>query len=127
MSEGNGNGDGVIRVERRGLRKFALGDMPPKEIDVTHAYSEWCRVDRQYRGADGRVPPEKAAELNEMAIKFARDMLLDAGSQADVNLTEALTFLRLLTEEAEKLSGFFAPPTSGGPSSPGRTAVTFSE
>jgi hypothetical protein len=119
------NGAEVIRIGRRGMRKFALGDGEPVELDVVATHVRWVDVDRQYRDGDGKVIPEKVLELNAIAVDFVAALFGLPPEQID--LACALEFLARLTEVSEELQDFFVVKSRGKPSSPGSTELTFSE
>jgi hypothetical protein len=122
MSEGNG--ESVIKIERRGIRKFALGDGEPFAVDVVHVVNEWYDVDRTFRNEAGVVPPEKVKDYHAAVLKFVRDLAQDGA----VNMAEAQGLMKRLTDEAEALQRFFGVITDGGPSSPpSSTTVVYSQ
>ena len=62
-------------------------------------------------------------------IDFPEDVdkqaaMAEEGSK--LSLAGALTFLKVITEEADRLRVFFEPKSAGGPSSRGNTELTFS-
>lgn len=101
MSEGNG--DGVIRIGRKGKKKIALGDGEPRDLDIVDVSNRWSEIDRSFRDADFKIPSERIAEANEAAYAFVMGIFEDAS----ITRAEALEFLKIITEEAAKLSDFF--------------------
>jgi hypothetical protein len=126
MSEGNGTG--VVRIGRKGIVSFALGDGEPVRLDVIDVQNQWLEIDQSYRDAEGNVPREKQTELNVAAWRFVREVFAPAPGQLaeGLSLAEALEFLAKLAEEGDKLKAFFVPKFSEERSSPGKLDVTFS-
>lgn len=112
----------VIKIGRKGLRRFALGDGEPVELDVIHVWNQWLEVDRAFRDEHDKIPRERWGEYSAAEVEFARQML-QAGEDQRFSETEAKEFIRLLGEEAEKLTAFFVPRSRGEPSSPQGSAL----
>ena len=122
--------EGVIKIGRKGIRKFAFGDGAEFAIDVISVRNEWLEIDRSFRDENSMIAPENVAKLNQSALAFVREVAKDQS----VNMSEALEFMARLTEEAAKLRRFFVPAfdeklESQGSSEPGsaKPAVVFSE
>ena len=113
MSESNG----VIKLGRKGKRKLQYDDgSPVVEVDVVACANQWALIDDGFR-QEGEVPRERREEFYTAAWQFARGHL----QVEDISLADALHFLKVVTEEAEALQGFFAvkrpaAPSSGPPS-----------
>ncbi len=117
--------NGVIRLGRKGMRKFQLGDDDPiVEFDVVHVWNQWLEIDRSYRTGDsGAVPPDKYPELNAALNKFACEML----QVKEMSDADALHFQSQLNKEVDALLDFFGSRSEEKPSSPQSTRLTFSE
>jgi hypothetical protein len=116
MSETNGSG--IIRIGKKGLRKFTFDeDADAFEIDVIAAQAQWLELDRQFRDDNNEVPPDKLIALNEEARRFAMELAYDTKPKRILSIAEALEFLKLLNEEAGRLADFFTPKDSEVPSS----------
>ncbi len=120
------NGDGVIRIGRKGKMKFAIGDSAPFEIDVVLIYNRWLEIDRSFRDDKDVILPDKNLEHNEAAFQFLTTVLSDASVKVEnLTLAEVFEFLKLVTDEVAKLRDFFVPAISKEPSSPEKTELTF--
>src|SRR5258708_4515331 len=97
------NGEPILKIGRKGRLKIAVGDGAPVEIDVIGVQSAWLEIDRMFKDGSGKVPPEKWNQLNQEIWNFARGIL----QVEDMSLTEALEFMRIVTEKAVELRGFF--------------------
>ncbi len=66
----------------------------------------------------------------ELFVQSAGDDVDKQAAMAEegskLSLAGALTFLKVITEEADRLRVFFEPKSPGGPSSRGNTELTFS-
>ena len=122
MSEGNG----ILKIGRKGKKKFAIGDGAPFEIDVIAENNRWIRLSNEYcteKNEDGQmVCPRNQMEARELA---GWQYVQQISGTADVTLAEALEFLSVLAEEAGKLQPFFKPRSSDEPSSPEHSTLTF--
>jgi hypothetical protein len=123
MSPSSENGIPILKIGRKGKMRLAFGDGQPFEIDVIGVNAAWSAIDNQFRDDKGQIPREKLAELHSEAWNFVRGL----SKQDDLSLAEALEFLRVITEEGEKLKGFFEIKSSAKPSSPERTTAIYSE
>lgn len=139
------SGNGVIRIGKKGLRKFAFGDddsAPIIEVDVVNVHDELVELDWKYRDAEGKLLPDKSREHRTARFEFVKGLILETMKVAslekqhalkkvadDLTLAEALEFERYITEETARLKDFFAPATGNGQSPPGSSvgAVTYSE
>ena len=118
-----GNGDGVIRIGRKGIKKFAFGDDgAPFEVDVVRAFQEWLNIDEQHRQTDGdkkgMVLPEDMPAYHQAAVDFANGL-----SNTKVTVAEALDFKARLCEQYEELADFFRPKRRGEDESPGTSGA----
>lgn len=125
MSEGNGNG--VIRIGRKGRRKFAFGeDGAPFEVDVVAAFQEWVCIDESIRDQfEDRVIPNSAMpEFHAQAVAFATRL---AGKLTDgpptVCPAEAMDFIARLREQYDEVATFFHPRSRAERDSPDTSAV----
>jgi hypothetical protein len=134
--------NGVIRVGRKGLKKFAFGDDgQPFEVDVVVAFQEWISIDDSFRqvepDTDGNrpIPVERMPEYHDAAVNFVERLANKAWSEgADtpppvVELTkaEALDFIARLRECYDDLAVFFRPRLPEERGSPGTSAAGSSD
>lgn len=125
MSEGNG--DGIIVVGKKGLRKFRYDDKtPPVEIDVLLVSNKWYEIEQLFT-VDNTIPVENYERRFNAAVDFVKE-ILQIPEQENVSYTSAMHFIKLLNDEAEGLKSFFEPKSGAGRSSPENSAVgaTFS-
>lgn len=143
MSENNG----VIRVGRKGLKKFAFGeDGPVFEVDVVVAFQEWITTDASFRQEDGTGPilstdmaayhlaavgfAEKISgnEPNPLTEAMAAERCINRPSK--ITTAEALDFIARLREQYDELVVFFQPRSRERLASPdiseGASALRFS-
>jgi hypothetical protein len=112
MSQDNG----VIRVGRKGLKKFAFGDGPVFEVDVVEAFQEWIGIDDEFRPTDidedRSVPVARMPEYHAAAVAFAKRLSGNTsvrGAPEDITVAEALDFIARLREQYDELADFFRP------------------
>lgn len=122
MSENNG----VIRVGRKGLKKFAFGeDGPVFEVDVVVIFQDWIACDSEFRdlncGEDRIISQRKMSDYNQMALDFVES--LDESYRDKLSKAEALDFIARLCEEYNKLADFFQPKKRGEDESPDTSEV----
>ena len=120
MSENNG----VIRVGRKGLKKFAFGeDGPPFEVDVVVAFQEWIGIDASFRQEDGSGPILSAdmAAYHLAAVEYTKKLSSSHSLMTVVDITtaEALDFIARLREQYDELVVFFQPRSRERPALPG--------
>lgn len=123
MVENNGNGDGILRIGSHGKVKMRYDDSTEiVTIDVIHAWNSWAAIDEKFRDKDRMVPAEQAQEWNLAVYQFACEML----KAPEMSMTDAMHFLKVLREEADKLKVFFEIKSADEPSSRESTELTFS-
>ena len=103
------NGDGVIRVGRKGRKKFAFGeDGEPFEVDVVVAFQEWVWVDEEFRekNQDRTILTSDMPDYHRSAVEFATRL---SGNATEITTAEALDFIARLREQYDELADFFQP------------------
>lgn len=115
--------NGVIRIGRKGVKKFAFGDDgAPFEVDVVVAFQQWIALDAMYRideqghPDDGTIPQDRIPEYHHAAVEFV-DQLRNNGTRGGVQphdgnritTAEALDFLARLRECYDEVAAFFRP------------------
>ncbi len=126
--------NGVVRIARKGLVKFAFGDGPEFQIDVIAVYDEWWQADASMR-TDGKLPTDKQVAWNETRRAFVQNIAAQAARKSDpacdwkpaLSMAEVGEFMARLNDEVEKLRPFFAPTAGVPPSSPENTGLRFSQ
>ena len=112
------NGDGVIRVGRKGRKKFAFGeDGEPFEVDVVVAFQEWVGIDEGFRdqNEDRSIHTADMAAYHQAAVEFVTGLAGPAGAATPSNplptitTAEALDFIARLREQYDELADFFQP------------------
>lgn len=136
------NGDGVVRIGRKGTKKFAFGeDGAPFEVDVVCAMHGWIAVDEQFRteeetGSDGTVykviPTADMNEYHAAAVGYVCSLATkeSVGSgKPEITTAEALDFIARLREEYDALADFFRAKRRKEEDSPDTSAaeLRFSE
>jgi hypothetical protein len=102
--------NGVIRVGRKGKKKFAFGeDGAPFEVDVVVAFQQWISIDEEFRikGDDRTIPLTEMHEYHQAAVEFVKTLATDP--PADLTVAEALDFIARLREQYDEVSNFFRP------------------
>lgn len=131
--QSNGKTDGVIKIGRKGLRKFAFGDGPAFEVDVVVAFQKWMDTDDQFRpiepDADGRRPVMDVSAWHKAAVGMVLDLAGDGYKEIQITVAEALDFIARLREEYDAVADFFVPRSAKKPESPDTSApaLSFSE
>lgn len=116
--------NGVIRINRKGKKLFAIGEEGPSfEIDVSIVYDQWYVIDQGFADEGGLIPTDKLVERNAAMRTF----VCDISQCADVTMAEAQEFIKLLGEEVQKLRVFFAPKSPDKQSSPESLELRFSQ
>lgn len=135
----NGASNGVVRIGRKGLKKFAFGDGEPFEVDVVEEFQRWASIDDTFRQEkdDGTryIPKEIVPEFHRAAVAFAEGLAnktkTPVDEQTDVTIAEALDFIARLREEYDDLADFFLPRSREERASPatseGQSRLQFSE
>lgn len=101
--------NGVIRIGRKGIKKFAFGDDGNAfEVDVVVAFQEWIGIDEGFRDDSKDVPNEAMPAYHQAALDFVQRI------SGDTNITtaEALDFIARLREQYDELASFFRPRLS---------------
>lgn len=132
--------NGVIRIGRKGVKKFAFGDEDePFEVDVVAAFQQWIIVDDQFRleegtdGSDRSIPIAVLPEYHRAAVEFVHHLMIDGTKSAkrmteieaagikiaEVTTAEALEFIARLREQYDELADFFQPRLREERDSPG--------
>ena len=111
--------NGVIRVGRKGKKKFAFGeDGDPFEVDVVVAFQEWVTIDDGFREAsdDRSIETSDMAAYHKAAVDFVERLasVPDPDGQGfshpgDITTAEALDFIARLREQYDELADFFLP------------------
>ena len=121
--------NGVIRVGRKGRKKFAFGDEgEPFEVDVVVAFQEWVSIDDQFRerSEDRSILIADMPAYHQAAVDFVTG-LADGGEVVDgiplkqglpITTAEALDFVARLREQYDEVATFFQPKSRDEPSSP---------
>ncbi len=110
--------NGVIRVGRKGIRKFAFGeDGTPFEVDVVVAFQAWIGIDDTFRerSDDRSIPTADMPEYHLAAFGFASSY---AGDDKPTSVAEALDFIARLRECYDEVAVFFQPRSRDEPDSP---------
>ena len=97
----------VIRVGRKGLKKFAFGeDGPVFEVDVVVAFQEWIGIDKSFRQdeGDGVILTADMPAYHLAAVEYTKKL-----SSGDVTTAESLDFIARLREQYDELVVFFQP------------------
>lgn len=118
--------NGVIRIGRKGIVKFAFGDGAPFEVDVVVAFQQWIAVDDSFRppeeDAEGlrSIPLENMHTYHAAAVDFVRSLSPQPTMPASPDLTtaEALDFVARLREQYDELASFFRPKSREKRASP---------
>ena len=128
----SGNGRQIIQVGSKGRRWFQIGEREPFEVDAVYCYSKWAAVDRTFRDEKGEIPGEQMEAWLAQIMMFVSSVLADSGAQGQlsqenpVDMGEALGFIKALADVNAELAPFFAPRSSGEPSSQESTRLHFS-
>lgn len=115
--------NGVIRVGRKGIKKFAFGDGDPFDVDIVVAFQEWIETDEKFREDtdDRSIPLPLMAEYHRAAVEFVTK--LSQGTVESVTTAEALDFLARLREQYSELAAFFRPKLREEEESPDTSEV----
>ena len=122
MSKNNG----VIRVGRKGVRKFAFGDDgEPFEVDVVVAFQEWICIDETFRESteDRSILTAEMPEYHRAAVEFVSRLAGASSSHDKITTAEALDFIARLREQYDEVATFFRPKLRDEQESPGTSAA----
>lgn len=122
--------NGVIRIGRKGIKKFAFGDNKPFEVDVVVAFQEWITVDDNFRPIEENEEGNRPIPLAEMpAYHAAAQSFVQGLGGGEVTVAEALDFIARLREQYDELAVFFRPKSREKLDSPGTSEaeLQFSE
>lgn len=105
--------NGVIRIGRKGIKKFAFGDDGPVfEVDVVVAMQGWIAVDESFRQMEGEhkgeILTEDMSRYHQAAVDFVEE-LAGAEYSGKLSKAEALDFIARLSEQHTELVDFFRP------------------
>lgn len=114
--------NGVIRIGRKGIVKFAFGDDgPPFEVDVVVAFQTWIGIDETFRpseedseGARG-IPTSDMPAYHQAAVDFVQGLSggpnqsRPSSVPSGITTAEALDFIARLREQYDELAAFFRP------------------
>jgi hypothetical protein len=124
--------NGVIRIGRKGLRKFAFGeDGPVFEVDVVVAFQRWIDIDDSFRPIqeteDGLrpIPNNEMANYHQAAVEFVKELSRNPATEECPSITtaEALDFIARLREQYDELAVFFRPKLRKERESPDSSGV----
>lgn len=130
--------NGVIRIGKKGRKKFAIGDeddprqLPVFEVDVVVAWQRWLDIDRSMRpeepDAQGNQPITDWRVYHQSVVEFAWDLINFGSSekvpeQPQITVAEALDFLARLREQYDELAVFFRPRSLQERASPATSEV----
>lgn len=115
--------NGVIRIGRKGLKKFAFGEegtpgSEPFQVDVVVAMQQWFIIDENFRPIDEDSEGNRSIPLTEMpayhiAVQtFATNLATANGANKEpptISVGEALDFIARLREAYNELAVFFRP------------------
>lgn len=127
MSKNNG----IIRVARKGKKKFAFGEEgEPFEVDVVVSFQEWICIDDEFRelSDDRSIPNTEMPRYHQAAVTFV-ERLAGAGVANGVVFTqqlttaEALDFIARLQECYGEVAAFFRPRLREEPDLPATSAA----
>lgn len=114
------NTNGVIRIGRKGIKKFAFGDGEPFDVDVVTTFHRWIAVDEALREPHegNKIPAVELPNYNSAAQSFVQEL-----SGTEVTVAEALDFLARLREQYDDLADFFRAKSPRKPDSPDSSAA----
>ncbi len=132
------NDNGVIRVGRKGIKKFAFGEHGEVfSVDVVVAFQEWVTIDDTFRERtdDRSIVSEDMKDYHIAAVAFverlsgndlnplAKAMVAEHEIRPPIKITtaEALDFIARLQECYEEVAAFFRPKSREEPDLQGST------
>jgi hypothetical protein len=115
--------NGVIRIGRKGIKKFAFGDGEPFDVDVVVAFQGWIGIDERFRISEtdsDLVTPDDVGTISTAdmpayhlaALEFVRRLATNPNGSdtcTAITVAEALDFLARLREQYDELADFFRP------------------
>ena len=124
--------NGVHRMARKGIGKFAIGDDEPITLDIIQVHDEYWQADASMRNDKDEIPKDQQVGYNEMKRAFFQNITAQRYGEQYPNkpvptLThaEAHHFLRWLQEEAKALLIFTVPVSPEAQSSAPNTTLRF--
>ena len=124
--------NGVIRVGRKGRKKFAFGeDGEPFEVDVVVAWQQWIDTDRAFRdrSEDRTINDGDMVDYHRAAVEFVCGLAVNTvkgeydATATPITTAEALDFIARLREQYDEVASFFQPKSREEPDSPGSSAA----
>lgn len=120
--------NGVIRVGRKGKKKFAFGeDGTPFEVDVVVAFQQWIGIDDEFRerSDDRTIQTPDMPAYHQAAVEFVTALATNSTTmeRPDITTAEALDFIARLREQYEDVATFFLPRSREKPDSPDSSEV----
>jgi len=129
--------NGVIRIGRKGIVKFAFGDGEPFEVDVVTAWQEWVNIDETMRVPEGEpdeftIRNESMLTYRQAGLEFVTRLATSRDTptpMAPITTAEAFDFIARLREQYEEVAAFFRPRLREERESPDSSAteLRFSE
>jgi hypothetical protein len=109
--------NGVIRLSRKGLKKFAFGDDgPPFEVDVVTTFQQWSELDEGYRDENRGV--KDMMSYHTAAVEYVKHI----SKYNELTVAEAFDFIARLREAYDDVAVFFRPKSLEERGSPGTSA-----
>ena len=111
--------NGVIRIGRKGKKKFAFGDGDVFEVDIVTALQEWEVRDDSFRpeeaDEEGRrnIPMSDIQQYQQAAVDYVKEL-----SGVEVTVAEAFDFLARLREQYNEVAENFLVKSSKKPDLP---------
>ena len=127
--------NGVIRIGRKGLKKFAFGeDGTPFEVDVVVAFQQWIIIDEAFRPIEPdaknerNIPQVEMPAYHQSAVVFVQQLATDPNTTNSViapqiTVSEALDFIARLREQYTEMLSFFQPRSRDEPDLPATSEV----
>ena len=114
--------NGVIRIGRKGIKKFAFGEEGAAfDVEIVVAFQRWIAMDKQFRqdDGDGTILTEDMPAYHQAAVAYAQEISGYGQDEATLITTaEALDFIARLREQYDELVDFFQPRLRPEPGSP---------
>ncbi len=116
--------NGVIRIGRKGLKKFAFGDEGPVfEVDVVVAFQQWIGIDDNFRSVSGNENDRSIPVAEVPVYHVAAQAFVESLGGGAVTVAEALDFIARLREQYDELAAFFQPKSRQERDSPDTSEV----